>query len=143
MCGTCLFCSHTFITFPCYPTGQTYLPAYDRGIQCVSLILGLAFTISSGLSLIQTSANGHLNYCIFYWRNCNGDGLLMFGKQCIYLPVFLKVKASLLAYSSWIFNSRSCDWAPSPACITSCTFSLQIDKMAGIQLTDLTTMSLI
>lgn len=48
----------------------------------------LHLTISSRLSLIQTSANAHLDYCVFYWRNCNGDVLLMFGKQCVYLPFF-------------------------------------------------------
>lgn len=48
-----------------------------------------------------------------------------------------------MSYSSWMFNSRSCDLASSPASIISCTFSLQIDKMAGIQLTDFTTVSLL
>lgn len=43
VCGRRLFSSHTFLTFPYYPTRQTYLPAYGRGIQCVSLILSLAF----------------------------------------------------------------------------------------------------
>lgn len=43
MCSTRLFSSHAFLTFPHYPTRQAYLPAYGRGIQCLSLILGLAF----------------------------------------------------------------------------------------------------
>lgn len=84
--GTRLFSSHTSLTFPHYPASHTYLPAYSRGIQCVPLILHL--TITSRLSLIQTSGNAHLDYCVFYWRNCNGDVQLIFGKHCIYLPVF-------------------------------------------------------
>lgn len=45
---------------------------------------------------METRANAHLDYCVFYWRNCNGDVPLMFGKQCIYLPVFYKIKSTPL-----------------------------------------------
>lgn len=48
----------------------------------------LHLTISSRLSVMETRANAHLDYCVFYWRNCNADVLLIFGKPCIYLPVF-------------------------------------------------------
>lgn len=65
--------------------------------------------------------------------------------KTMYLPtiVLKKIKTALLAYSSWMPNSRSCDLVPSPSSIIFFTFNLQIDKMAGIKVTDLTRASLI